>query len=107
MKLGYKGKVILNQKFGSISAPYNPFMHTGYEDYLRSLNQKFNSWVSTQFIKDKVEGLEEATDLMRQRYPGNYRLIEKYNPTRGAFELAVEFDNPKEEMLWKLKWSAN
>ena len=101
--VGYKGQ--LNLVYGSISAPYNPFMHTGYEEYLRSLNQKFNSWVNTTFVKDKVEGLTDALELMQQRYPGNYRLIEKYNPSRGAFELDVKFDNPKEEMLWKMKWA--
>ena len=91
--VGYKGQ--LNLVYGSISAPYNPFMHTGYEEYLRSLNQKFNSWVNTTFVKDKVEGLTDALELMQQRYPGS----------RGAFELDVKFDNPKEEMLWKMKWA--
>ena len=103
MNAGYKGKVTVGH--GAISAPYIPSMQTNYQDYLRSLSLKFNSWVSTTFVKDKVEGLEEATEMMRQRYPGNYTLIEKYNPSRGAFELAVKFENPKEEMLWKMKWA--
>ena len=103
MNVGYKGKVLVGQ--GVISAPYNPFMRTGYQDYLHSLNQKFNSWVSTSFVKDKVEGLEDATEIMKQRYPGNYTLVEVYNPTRGTFELSVKFDNSKEELLWKMKWA--
>lgn len=106
MSIGFKGKVILNQEYGAFYAPYIPtIMHTGYQDYLRSLNQKFNSWISTTFVKDKVEGLSDALDLMQLHYPGNYTLIEKYNSTRGAFELDVQFDNPKEEMLWKMKWA--
>lgn len=105
MNLGYKAKVILNQEYGAIYAPYIPLMRTGYQDYLRSLNQKFNSWVNTTFVKDKIEGLEDALELMQQRYPGNYTLIEKYNPARGAIELDVKFANPKEEMLWKMKWA--
>lgn len=103
MNAGYKGKV--NVGYGAISAPYNPFMRTGYQDYLHSLNLKFTSWVSATFAKDKGEGLEEALEMMQERYPGNYILIEKYNPIRGTFELAVKFNNPKEEMLWKMKWA--
>jgi hypothetical protein len=102
MNFGHKVK--LNMEYGSVRTPF-PVPHTGYEEYLRSLNQKFNSWVNASFVKDKVEGLEEATEMMQQRYPGNYKLIEKYNSNRGASELAVEFDNPKEEMLWKMKWA--
>lgn len=103
VKVGYKGK--MNAEVGSFYAPYIPIMHTGYQDYLRSLNQKFNSWVNTTFVKDKVEGLSDALDLIQLHYPGNYTLIEKYNPTRGLMELDVQFDNPKEEMLWKMKWA--
>lgn len=103
MNTGCKRKVLMNS--GAFYVPYNPFMHMGYQDYLRRLTQKFNSWVSGTFVKDKVQGLEEATEMMQQRYPGNYTLIEKYNSTRSAFELEVKFDNLKEEMLWKMKWA--
>ena len=101
--VGYKGQ--LNLVYSSTGARSDPVLRTRYEDYLYSLNQKFNSWVSTTFVKDKVEGLSDALDLMQQQYPGNYTLVEVYNSTRGAFELAVKFENPKEEMLWKMKWT--
>jgi hypothetical protein len=84
----------------------NVLLDTGYEDYLRKLNNKYYMWLSVanSFI-DKEEGIEEATEMMQQRYPGNYVLHQIYNHSRGAFELAVKFDNPKEEMLWKMKWA--
>ena len=83
----------------------NALLHTGYEDYLRKLTAKYFMWLSTNSFTSREEGLEEAREMMQQRYPGNYVLHQVYNYHRGAFELAVKFDNPKEEMLWKMKWA--
>jgi hypothetical protein len=79
---------------------------TGYQDYLRKLSNKYYVWLTTTNSGiDKEQGLEEAREIMQQRYPGNYVLDQIRDPSRGAFELVVKFDDPKEELLWKIKWS--
>ena len=49
--------------------------------------------------------LDDISETMQRLYPGDYKIVEKYNPYAGRFDYTVEFDDPKEEMLWKLKWS--
>lgn len=76
--------------------------HRSWKSYLASLSSRYIQWKSQGYKDD--DGASDATELMQQRYPGKYKLIERYNPTRGVFELDIVFDNPKEEMLWKIKW---
>lgn len=102
VKVGYRGKVISDA--GAYYAPYVPIQFVSWQEYLRKLEQKFNSWITTKFA-NRLEGIEDATELMKQHYPGNYTLTEKYDPARGVFALTVVFENPKEEMLWKIKWT--
>lgn len=76
--------------------------HRSWKSYLNSLSSRYMLW-KQQGYKD-YEGESDATELMQQRYPGNYKLVERYNTTRGVFELDIVFENPKEEMLWRIKW---
>ena len=46
-----------------------------------------------------------ATKLMQDRYPGNYRVVENFDPARGCFGFKLEFDDPREETMFLLNWS--
>jgi hypothetical protein len=99
---GYKGKVFVD--LGAFYAPYNPFENITWQQYLQELQLKYASW--TQLGKNKTgDGLSDVTELMKERYPGNYCVIEKYDSITGKFVLKLEFTDPKEEIFWLLKWS--
>lgn len=72
---------------------------TRYEDYLNDISVRYNWWL----LAGGRNGLKDALELMQQQYPGNYQVVakqDKYN----TFTLVLKFDNPNEELLWKLKW---
>ena len=45
------------------------------------------------------------SETMHRLYPGDYKIIEFFDKESNKFDYEVEFDDPKKEMLWKLKWS--
>lgn len=103
MSAGYKGKILIDS--GSIYAPYIPKIEKmTWQKYLQELQLKYASW--TQLGQNKTgDGLSDATEMMREKYPGNYRVIEKYDSIKGKFVLKLEFDDPKEETFWLLRHS--
>ena len=102
MNAGYKG--IVHNHPGYVSCPNNPFKPVQWQDKLQELQLKYASW--TQLGKNKTgDGLSDVTELMKERYPGNYCVIEKYDSITGKFVLKLEFTDPKEEIFWLLKWS--
>lgn len=77
--------------------------HT-WQSYLKQLQLEYGSL--TMFdAKRRDEGLACATGLMHKRYPGPYRIVEKYDPDRGIFSFKLKFDDPQEEIIWLLRWS--
>lgn len=55
-----------------------------------------------------IAGRDQAArvePLMKQKYPGNYRITEYYDFALQRFNLRVDFDDPKEKMIWMLKWN--
>jgi hypothetical protein len=102
MNTGYKGKIIID--VGAVYAPYNPFENITWQKYLQELQLKYASW--TQLGLNKTgDGLSDATEMMREKYPGNYHVIEKYDSITGKFVLKLEFTDHKEEIFWLLKWA--
>lgn len=74
-----------------------------WRDHLDFLQAKYTSWLLTQECSG--DGIKDATEIMQEFYPGPYRIIEEFDPNRGMFRLNVKFDDPHQEMLWKIKWS--
>lgn len=75
-----------------------------WEDDLRNLSLKYNGWLT---INEKTgNGLDDANEIFQSKYPGPYRLIDYYDNNRGVFSLKLGFDNPNQELLWKIKWSS-
>lgn len=101
MTAGYKG--IVHNHPGYVSAPYNPFRPTTWQDKLRDLELKFSSRLKIGNVS-REGGLEDVNLMMRTWYPGNYTVIESYDIARGVFGFKLVFDNHKEEMLWRIKW---
>jgi len=48
---------------------------------------------------------EEVNEQMQKLFPGPYRVVEKYLPNIMAIKFVLEFDDPKEQTLWLLRWS--
>lgn len=103
MSAGYKGKISID--VGFMYAPYIPEIEKmTWQKYLQELQLKYASW--TELGQNKTgDGLSDVTEIMRERYPGNYRVIEKYDSIKGKFVLKLEFNDPKEEIFWVLKYS--
>lgn len=102
MNAGYKGRIIVDM--GAVYAPYNPFEKMTWQYYLQYLQLKYIGW--THLGQNKAgDGLSDVTELMKERYPGNYQVIEKYDSIKGKFILKLEFDDPKEETIWLLRHS--
>jgi hypothetical protein len=64
-------------------------MEPSWESYLRSL--KLNQPSIT---------LERVSELMKEKYPGDYEIMEWYNPNRGVMDFRMKFADPRKEMLW-------
>jgi hypothetical protein len=47
--------------------------------------------------------MKDVNDLMQDLYPGPYRVVEKYLTDRMIFGFSLEFDDPREEIIWLLK----
>ena len=99
--VGYKG--IVHNHPGYVSAPYNPFKPTSWQDKLIELELKFASWLKISNVS-REGGLEDVNMMMKTWYPGNYKVAESYNVKRGVFGFKLVFDDPKEEIMWLLKW---
>lgn len=72
-----------------------------WQTYLEKLNLTFIDWAK---LSDKAgDGFSDATELMKEKYPGNYQVIEKYDSVRGNFVFKLEFSDSHEETIWLLK----
>lgn len=102
MNVGYKGVVHIHP--GYVSCPTNPFESTRWQDRLRELELKFASWLKIGNVS-REGGLQDVTWMMQVSYPGNYTVVEAYDAKRGVFGFKLKFDDPKEELIWLMKWS--
>lgn len=71
---------------------------------LRALETTYYDWSKIEGI-NKEYGLVDLTELMQKDFPGNYSVIEVYDPKRGRFALKLEFADPREETMFMLRWS--
>jgi hypothetical protein len=49
--------------------------------------------------------LEQAQKEFQEKWPGNYQVEEFYNSKKLRFGLRLKFQDPKEEVVWLLRWS--
>jgi hypothetical protein len=72
-----------------------------WQTTLHSLQQKYYLW-KTQHHEDAEQ---QVTEVMKERFPGEYQVVEFYNPNRGIMDLKVVFEDPKKELMWRIKHS--
>ena len=75
-----------------------------WQAYLLELQLRYASWTRIGQTSTK-DGLDDATEIMQRRYPGNYTVDEKYDPVRGTFSLYLRFNDPRDETIFILKHS--
>ena len=71
----------------------------GWKSLLKSMNLSL-----TWDTRNHEEFLKEATEMMQNLYPGQYKIEEYYNARLKHLDLRLVFDDPKEETLWMLKY---
>lgn len=49
--------------------------------------------------------IQTAELELQQQCPGEYRIVQKYDPIRMVIEFDVKFEDPRKELLWRLKYS--
>ena len=63
------------------------------------------SYIDSMLIYNEDQTKDQIENLMKDRFPGDYTLEWSYNPTICKLELNVKFEDPKKEVLWKIKYS--
>lgn len=68
--------------------------------------QWLEDWQSRDLTAEQ-RSFEYIRTEMHNRYPGPYRLVRRQIPRKGWLpEYVMVFDNPYEETMFRLRWSA-
>lgn len=78
-------------------------LNPNWQKTLRELQLKYTIWIKT--FNSPETGMEDVNIIMQTLYPGPYRVVDKYLPDIKIIDLQLEFDDPKEQTIWLLKWS--
>ena len=103
---GYKGKATLDA--GSYYAPYVPLMNSPketWETFLVVLSMGINLAYDNDPTKREEQIVRTAQERMQMKYPGPYIVEPYYNAKKGKFDLRLKFEDSKEELMWKIKWT--
>ena len=93
---------------GYFYCPYIPLTYHNVTKIMSSnWKEKLASLEMSRLLSHQISefGLDAVTGVMQEKYPGPYKVVEKYLPHKMKFEYCLEFDSPEEETLWLLKWS--
>lgn len=95
-----KGRIKVDA--GAFYAPYIPQrMH--WEQTLKLLGEKYRVWKLS--FPNEVEPEQQITEVMQESFPGPYIVEEYFDSDKQRFDIRLKFEDPKQEMLWKIKWS--
>ena len=100
--IGYKGNP--STSAGAHYAPYIPQPDT-WQIYLRRLGNGINGVANRSKTITEEDIISRAEKYMKIRYPGPYRVEQFYNAEKMKWDLRLQFDDPKQETMWLLKWS--
>lgn len=75
-----------------------------WETYLRRLGNGLNGVTERSKTVTESDIVANAQKYMQIKYPGKYIVEQFYNAKKGKFDLRLKFENPKEELMWKLRW---
>jgi hypothetical protein len=71
-----------------------------YLDHLRISVFSNQSYVRSDPSQNVTDWMEAS---MKLRYPGDYTIVEFYDPVKVRFDYRPNFSNSNEELIWKLK----
>lgn len=107
MAAGYRGKVAMSA--GAYYAP-NPPRHTPetWQSYLSRLGNGLNGVIGSNNTNTYSEEdiVANAEKYMKKKYPGPYKVAQYYNAQKMKWDLRLKFEDPKEELVWLLKYSS-
>lgn len=75
-----------------------------WDSYLSRLGNGLNGVATNQFVTE-ADILDNAQKYMQIKYPGPYRVEPYYNSKKMKMDLKLKFEDPKEELVWLLRWS--
>lgn len=78
-------------------------LNLNWQTTLRELQLKYSIWIKT--FNSPETGMQDVNDIMQTLFPGPYRVVGKYLPDIKIIDLELEFDDPREQIIWLLKWS--
>lgn len=103
MSMGYRGKVMMAA--GGINAPYQPVLQT-WQSYLRRLGNGINGVADRSETVTDSDIVARAEKYMQIKYPGPYTVEQYYNSDKMKWDLRLRFEDPKQETMWLIRWSA-
>lgn len=76
-----------------------------WQGYLRRLGNGLNGVDTNKHITE-ADIVSNAQKYMQIKYPGPYCVEPYYNADKMRFDLRLRFNDPKQETLWLIRWSA-
>lgn len=76
-----------------------------WQSYLRKLGNGLNGVAERSQTITEQDIISNAEKYMQIRYPGPYRVEQFYNPEKMKIDLRLQFDDPREQTMWMLRWS--
>ena len=77
-----------------------------WQSYLRRLGNGINGLSERSKTLTEKDIIANAEHYMQRRYPGPYRVESYYNSEKMRWDLRLQFDDPREETMWLMRWSA-
>ena len=97
-------QLIANEMVGVQPMNIQPKVPETWQSYLSRLGNGLNGVATNKYITEE-DIVENAQKYMQSKYPGPYTVESCYNAEKMKMDLRLKFDDPKEELMWTLKWS--
>ena len=98
MALVYQGKITVDN--AAYHAPYIPDVIIGWRGYLNQL-----ALVAGSMTKNPEVLYEDIEFLMKERYPGNYRITSTLDHDTLRYRFNLVFDTDEDRTVFLLKWT--
>jgi hypothetical protein len=104
MTVSYRGKSTADAGF--FYAPYIPEIPVTWRDHLDYYSRQtiLGSQTPEQKLYPDRTLVECAHAALQLRWPGPYQVEEYYNASKGRFDFRLKFQDPHEEVMWRLRW---
>lgn len=96
-------KLIVDYKFQPIQPAHYINMNSVYGKAELKTWQEMLSILYLRSSADSTDRIADITARMKQQWPGEYIVEEFYNVKLMRFDLRLKFEDPKKEMLWKIR----